>query len=118
MLSAETTKAPQCRRRFACALPDGPIPWRTRCVSGARSSPCTRMDPPVAAALHIQPGRSLQLLQPWCRGSALCRASTSWRSDMKLRQLAHCRTGDKGDISNVAVIVYCPEDYALVEQHL
>ena len=37
---------------------------------------------------------------------------------MKLRQLAHCRTGDKGDISNVAVIVYCPEDYVLVEQHL
>lgn len=37
---------------------------------------------------------------------------------MKLRQLAHCRTGDKGDISNVAIIVYCPEDYFLVEQHL
>jgi len=37
---------------------------------------------------------------------------------MKLRQLAHCRTGDKGDISNVAVIVYCEEDYLLLEQHL
>jgi hypothetical protein len=37
---------------------------------------------------------------------------------MKLRQLAHCRTGDKGDNSNVSVIVYRPQDYALIEQHL
>ena len=37
---------------------------------------------------------------------------------MKLRQLAHCRTGDKGDNSNVSVIVYRPEDYLLIEQHL
>lgn len=37
---------------------------------------------------------------------------------MKLRQLAHCRSGDKGDNSNVSVIVYRPEDYALVERHL
>jgi hypothetical protein len=37
---------------------------------------------------------------------------------MKLRQLAHCRTGDKGDNSNVSVIVYRPQDYPLIEQHL
>jgi hypothetical protein len=37
---------------------------------------------------------------------------------MKLRQLAHCRTGDKGDNSNVAVIVYRVEDYVLIEQHV
>ena len=29
----------------------------------------------------------------------------------KLRDLAHARTGDKGDISNIAVIAYDPADY-------
>ncbi len=37
---------------------------------------------------------------------------------MKLRQIAHCRTGDKGDTSNVSVIVYRAQDYPLIEQHL
>lgn len=37
---------------------------------------------------------------------------------MKLRQLAHCRTGDKGDNSNVSVIVYRSHDYPLIEQHV
>lgn len=29
----------------------------------------------------------------------------------KLRDLAHARTGDKGDTSNIAVIAYDPRDY-------
>jgi hypothetical protein len=37
---------------------------------------------------------------------------------MKLRELAHSRTGDKGDHSNVSVIVYRLEDYSLIERHL
>ena len=37
---------------------------------------------------------------------------------MKLRQLAHSRTGDKGENSNVSVIVYRQEDYPLIEAHL
>jgi hypothetical protein len=37
---------------------------------------------------------------------------------MKLRQLAHCRTGDKGNTSNVAVFVYRPQDYPFIEQYL
>lgn len=37
---------------------------------------------------------------------------------MKLRQIAHCRTGDKGDISNVAIIVYRAQDYSLIEEHV
>jgi len=31
-----------------------------------------------------------------------------------LREIAHSRSGDKGDISNVSVISYSPEDYALI----
>ncbi|TWB39106.1 AtuA-related protein [Nitrospirillum pindoramense] len=34
---------------------------------------------------------------------------------MKLRDLAHSRTGDKGNTSNISVIAYRAEDYALLE---
>jgi hypothetical protein len=37
---------------------------------------------------------------------------------MKLRELAHSRTGDKGDISNISVIVYKMEDYELVRREV
>jgi len=37
---------------------------------------------------------------------------------MKLRQIAHCRTGDKGDTANVSVIAYDPADYPLLERHV
>ncbi|TDV48126.1 hypothetical protein EC919_10970 [Pseudomonas graminis] len=30
---------------------------------------------------------------------------------VKLRELAHSRTGDKGDTSNISVIAFKPEDY-------
>ncbi len=33
---------------------------------------------------------------------------------MKLRELAHSRTGDKGNIANISVIAYRQEDYALL----
>ncbi|ODC02199.1 hypothetical protein BFW38_00195 [Terasakiispira papahanaumokuakeensis] len=37
---------------------------------------------------------------------------------MKLREIAHARTGDKGNISNIAVIAYQPEDFDFLVQHL
>ena len=37
---------------------------------------------------------------------------------MQLRAIAHSRTGDKGDISNISVIAYDPEDYGLLERHV
>jgi hypothetical protein len=37
---------------------------------------------------------------------------------MKLRELAHSRTGDKGDTSNISVIAFDPEDYALLEREV
>jgi len=37
---------------------------------------------------------------------------------MILRQLAHSRTGDKGDTSNVSVIAYDPADYPLLEKYV
>jgi hypothetical protein len=37
---------------------------------------------------------------------------------MQLREIAHARAGDKGDISNIAVIVYDQKNYALLEKNL
>ena len=34
---------------------------------------------------------------------------------MKLREIAHSRTGDKGNISNISVIAYDAKDYPLLE---
>lgn len=37
---------------------------------------------------------------------------------MMLREIAHVRTGDKGDISNIAVIAYRPSNWPRLEKHL
>ncbi|MBP2655529.1 MAG: hypothetical protein H6Q73_3098 [Firmicutes bacterium] len=37
---------------------------------------------------------------------------------MKLREIAHSRTGDKGNISNISVIAYKPEEYSLLEKYV
>lgn len=37
---------------------------------------------------------------------------------MKLRDIAHARTGDKGNISNISLIAYDPKDYALLEREV
>lgn len=37
---------------------------------------------------------------------------------MKLREIAHSRSGDKGDILNVSVIAYRPEDYERLREQV
>ncbi len=37
---------------------------------------------------------------------------------ISLRAIAHARTGDKGDISNIAVIAYDAADYPRLERHV
>ena len=37
---------------------------------------------------------------------------------MKLREVAHARTGDKGDTSNVSLIAYRADDYPRLVQHV
>lgn len=39
-------------------------------------------------------------------------------SPVKLRELAHSRTGDKGDVSNISVIAFRAEDYPRLCQWL
>ena len=37
---------------------------------------------------------------------------------MRLREIAHARTGDKGNIVNISVIAYNEDNYALLEEHV
>jgi hypothetical protein len=37
---------------------------------------------------------------------------------MKLHEIAHARTGDKGDISNISVIALRTEDWPLLERYI
>lgn len=37
---------------------------------------------------------------------------------MKLRDIAHSRTGDKGNISNISVIAYDPANYSRLEKYV
>lgn len=37
---------------------------------------------------------------------------------MKLREIAHARAGDKGNVSSIAVIAYEPADYAYLAENL
>lgn len=38
--------------------------------------------------------------------------------EVPLREIAHGRTGDKGDRSNVSVIPYAPDAYAYIEEQI
>ncbi len=37
---------------------------------------------------------------------------------MKLHEIAHARTGDKGDVSNISVIAYRAEDWPLIQREV
>lgn len=37
---------------------------------------------------------------------------------MKLRELAHARSGDKGDIANISVIAYDAKDFEQLRRHV
>ena len=37
---------------------------------------------------------------------------------MKLSELAHTRSGDKGDTANIGVIAWCEQDYAVLVREL
>jgi len=37
---------------------------------------------------------------------------------MKLREIAHSRTGDKGDVACISLIAYDPEKYALLAERV
>ena len=50
----------------------------------------------------------------------LVEPAVSYRGELRceLRAIAHSRTGDKGDTSNISVIAYDAKDYPLLERHV
>ncbi len=37
---------------------------------------------------------------------------------IKLKDIAHARSGDKGDAANIGIIAYNEEDYKILSEHL
>ena len=81
---------------------------------GAGSATRSRRSTPTARPAAAARGNRRAMWLRWppccCRASWPRRKSASWRrKTMKLREIAHSRTGDKGNTSNISVIAYHDE---------
>src|SRR3982074_956268 len=103
-----------------CAFASRAVPriCARRCRSAPRSKRSTPTAPPRVAGLSNRRAMWSRSLPCCCRGSWRNHPSSSWRANaMKLREIAHSRTGDKGNTSNISVIAYDAKHYPLlVEQ--
>src|ERR1700693_4006928 len=85
-------------------------------MKSKRSIPTAR--PPVAAP-SSRPAMSSRSPRSCCRVNSPGRRFALWRRDvMKLREIAHSRTGDKGNTSNISVIAYDEKHYPLLLEHV
>ena len=112
---AKSRRTPTSPMRCAFASPAAPKTCARRCGSATRSRRSTPTARPPAAA----PGnrRAMWSRSPrcCCRATWQSRRCGSWeRECMKLRDIAHSRTGDKGNISNISVIAYDAKHYPLL----
>src|SRR6202035_1996141 len=85
-----------------------------RSGSATRSKPSTPTAPPPAAAPSNRRATSSRGRPYCCRASWQNRRSSSWERDVKLREIAHSRTGDKGNTSNISVIAYDEKHFPLL----
>src|SRR5258705_4166265 len=101
--------------RCAFASPAAPKICARSCGSATRSKRSTPMAPPPAAAFSSRQAMWSRWRRCCCRASSQGRRSSSWEVDaMKLREIAHSRTGDKGNTSNISVIAYDEKHYPLL----
>src|SRR4029079_16122824 len=100
--------------KCACVSPGVPRICARRSGSPARSRRSILMPPPRAAARGNRRAMSWRLRPCCCRASWQSRKSDLWGRNVKLREIAHSRTGDKGNISNISVIAYDAKDYPLL----
>ena len=106
------------RRRCGSGSSAGPTAWRTRCASATRWRRSTSTARPAAAGRRSRPRRWSPSARCSSRSAWPSLSSLTWRAEMRLRAIAHSRTGDKGDTSNIAVIAYDAKDYPLLERHV
>src|SRR6267142_4889798 len=103
------------RTRCASASPAAPKTCARRSGSATRSKRSTPMAPPPAAAFSNRHAMWSGWRRSCCRANSPGRRSSSWEVDaMKLREIAHSRTGDKGNTSNISVIAYDEKHYPLL----
>src|SRR5690348_8262022 len=86
--------------------------------SATRSKRSIPMARPPEAASRSPCERSLPFNRCCCRARQLRHRSRYSKPEMKLRELAHGRTGDKGDTLNVSVICFDARDYPHLVRHL
>src|SRR6516165_2675533 len=89
------------------------------CAKPFGSATRSRRSTPTAPRAAAAPGNRRATwwrLRPCCfRASLPGRRFGLWRREpMKLREIAHSRTGDKGNTSNISVIAYEAKDYPLL----
>src|SRR5664280_2466061 len=100
-----------------CAFASRAVPkiCARRRGSATRSKRSTPMVRPPAAELSNRRAMSSRLRRSCCRANLPDRRSVLWEADaMKLREIAHSRTGDKGNTSNISVIAYDEKHYPLL----
>src|SRR5882724_9036810 len=108
-------RRPTSPMRCAFASPAAPKACARRSGSATRSRRSTPTVRPVVAAPGNRHAMSWRSPPCCCRASLPRLSSVSWRREvMKLREIAHSRTGDKGNTSNISVIAYRSEHYPLL----
>src|ERR1700676_1515128 len=107
-------RTPMNPMRCAFASPGAPKISARRSGSATRSRRSTPM-PRLPAAGR---GSRRAMWSLWrrccCRANWRSRKSASWEREMKLREIAHSRTGDKGNTSNISVIAYDKRHFPLL----
>src|SRR4051812_12741877 len=93
---------------------DAPKICVRRSGSATRSRRCTPTVRLPAAARGNRRAMSWRWRPCYCRASWQNRRSGLWERNVKLREIAHSRTGDKGNISNISVIAYDAKHYPLL----
>ena len=93
-----------------------PTAWKRPSASATRWRRFTPTARPAAGAPGSQARRSSPSFPRSSRRTAGAAESATRWPDMQLRELAHARTGDKGDTSQISVIAYEPGDYAVLRR--
>src|ERR1700753_1644006 len=105
---------PTSLMKCVSALPAAPRICARRSGLATKSRRSTPMVRPVVAARSNRRATWLRSPPSCCRAIVPRRKCASSELEvMKLREIAHSRTGDKGDISNISVIAYDEKDYPL-----
>src|SRR6476646_3979184 len=107
-------REPANHMRCGCASPGAPRTCARRSGSATKSRRSIPTARPRAAVRGNRRATWWRSLPCCCRASWQSRKCDLWERKVKLREIAHSRTGDKGNISNISVIAYDAKHYPLL----